>query len=433
VDVVGPPPRNLFRVVIDVQDLPYGMSRRHNSRNVVSGWSRLRGRDGLTSQSYGLSGLRKINAKSPNAFLIVSLGACGLCLYFLLDGYSRHSNDVDTWWVMVLLALPLLLQMLGLLFLYRKASNDSSIWNFYWYYMIGMILLFIAAYAIMWKNYEPDGHNSSLDQSVPLAAIVILLVLVAGATYSLMQPSNGIGNEMTNRRRRWHLCWNKVKRIWGHCILLRDMKDCVSKVPFWALLYFFSVYLVINAFFGFAFAAHYDKFKTNDGNIVPPLYRSRLFASEKQKRELQDRYDQTPKNNSGNTSDIGKSNDSIAEPFEFFFDSDNPFMIHEAAHTSDKRGNDIWNWKRAKNEEHARSLVDVIDEATKGSRRVVVQLRGHADDKNPSPSRFPSNQALSEARTSAVLIEILKGLKQREDRWRDIQWFPFGIVKRNSS
>jgi hypothetical protein len=420
-----------------------------------------------TASSTHLSGS---NFRKPSTFFWFSFGICIFGIYLLIRGCSEHKGD-DRYWVMTILGLPLLLQIISLFFLYRKVHKDRSIWNFYWYSMTGMILFFIIIYGFLWLYYPGESIWYELITGI---AIMLLLILVAGATYSLMQSPDEFA-EARKPRRANSSKWEKFKRAWGHTILLRHMRDCVSKVPFWALLYFFSVFLIVNSFFAFAFAAHYHNvisskqgsnntsppaitpnlpepkvespvgpaFQTTASSnqveshlqekpAIPPLYLPKLYASEKEKRKYEN-LESRPKeqksqiNNGKPENQTNREDEKIEEPFEFFFDSDTSYMILESLPASYKGTKDAWEWKKNQNLIHLEKLVNLIDEGTKNNRRVIVQLRGHADDKIPNPNKFPNNQALSETRALVVQIEVLKKLLKKEDRWRDIEWHPLAL------
>lgn len=377
---------------------------------------------------------------------------CVVCLVLLLWGYVKYStSDVgdDAVQVVGLLAIPLLLQTLGLFFLYRKLRGDGSIWSFYWYYMTGMVLASVVVYASMWvgyPSYTPNANNlPQIFQYLPLILIGVLLIPLGGVTYSLMQPPEDDAGLLTKSQRE-KKSLSKLKSFWNHFILVKDVKESVSKVPFWALLFFFSIFLVIVFLFGFAFAAHQangiavlkEKNNHNSDAIknmgkapendpawssLPPLYISKLYASEAEKQRAVFQYN---KEHPGVQS-AGSS--SLAEPsnpegiYEFFFHSNSEYLISDATVRPKDEQEIDWNWKKQQNQNHLKEIVDKVDKNTKNGERVIIQLSGHADDKNPNPKIFPSNYELSGGRASKVQAEILNTLLRKEDRWRNIEWY----------
>lgn len=186
--------------------------------------------------------------------------------------------------------------------------------------------------------------------------------------------------------------------------LLWHLKQGARKIPFWALTFFFTVFLVVTYLFGFAFAFH-DKQVTNDGK-PPALYMTKpqLAAIRYEKRNEQP---------------------ALEHEYKFYFDQPSATAKYgspsfdETQYSTDRSKD----WGESKNLEHLADLTEAILQASQEDTKIRVELKGMADDGLLAPGGpYSSNYELSEARAQVLKEMVIRRLSDQY-RWEpDIQW-----------
>jgi ion channel len=222
--------------------------------------------------------------------------------------------------------------------------------------------------------------------------------------------------------------------------LFSNLKSGSAQAPFWALVFFFSVFLGIAYLIGFAFAFHDKQTILEKG--LPAL--SSTYGSEtsgKRQGGL-----------AATRSDSQKILRSELIPwpsYTFYFESNSASFLYkpDAFDTSryksliaEKKGGPKkksgarsrvdpalfemdMEWRQSKNAEHLNDLVTAIQLSTKHGKEVMVELRGSADDNVPqAASPYPSNYALSEARAQNMQLAILEKLSEKQQMQSNIHW-----------
>jgi hypothetical protein len=329
---------------------------------------------------------------------------------------SSNSNKEELPYLAFLFALPLILQIIGLVVLYNKFGQDASLKKFFWFYLTWMSFCLIG-YPLFWVLYS-FGIYAQL-QNWALGLSLILLLPVASMTYTIMTPPNK-NNPTEDSGDGWT---HKLKRRLEYCILLKDMKDSVVRVPYWALLFFFTLYLGITYLFGFAFAFHAmavkESFETHNVKVserIPALYLTKLAPDAKEA--------QPPTNKEGGGTVIV---DGDTREFKFYFENLTAYSKYKSeafdkkAYDNESRRNK--EWRESKNAEHILNLVQEIITATEQGKKIRLELRGQA---NEIPVKqgivYPSNYELSEARAHNIQSEVLRRIS-KDNILRSIEWY----------
>jgi hypothetical protein len=198
--------------------------------------------------------------------------------------------------------------------------------------------------------------------------------------------------------------------------LLQNLKSGAASVPFWALVFFFTVFLSVTYLFGFAFAFH-DK-ETAKTNRIPALYMTKPYlANSGQQVEAVPPF-----------TDNGKD-DTFGHEYRFYFDSPTAFPKYKKSDFNEtaylkfegkKRSKD---WGERKNFERADELVQTIIEASKKGSGVRISLTGRADDGILKPGGpYSSNYELSEARAQVLKGIMLDSLARQNQKNLQIEW-----------
>jgi hypothetical protein len=190
--------------------------------------------------------------------------------------------------------------------------------------------------------------------------------------------------------------------------LLWHLKQGARKIPFWALTFFFTVFLVVTYLFGFAFAFH-DRQVAKDGK-PPALYMTKpqLAPLSVEKREDQPVPEHEHKFYFDKPSAIPRDRDSI-------FD--------ETQYAPDYSADRIKDWGEKKNSEHLAELTEAILEASQEDTKVRLEVRGMADDGFlVLGGPYSSNYELSEARAHVLRDMVIKRLSKQYKWQPDIEW-----------
>lgn len=190
--------------------------------------------------------------------MVVCLGC--LILLLVVGGiwYSNSSDEGEyPWLLLIILLIPPGFQILGLWETHRKLLEDESVTEsrenksveeFFWFYMRWMPTC-LGSYSLMWLLYA-GSHYFLLGQCLSLIFICVLVIPVLGMTYTIMESSERGQTDAGIRAR------GRTSRFVRRYILLENIKESASNVPYWTLLFFFTMFLVVVYLFSFAFAFH---------------------------------------------------------------------------------------------------------------------------------------------------------------------------------
>jgi hypothetical protein len=342
------------------------------------------------------------------------IGAFSLCVFgaslilFISASFANKGRESN--YLVPLFAMPLMVQLTGLINLYfrrgRIGNRPTSV--FYIIYLVTMILC-VSFYCILWVAYN---WNWNVSYWITIVAILLLLIPVLIVNFAIMMPI-----------KEAHSNDSRLRRAILNC--LKDLRDGVLMLPFWALLHFLTVFLSVSYLFGFAFAFHdrapqvqpivaqtpapvsqaLASSPTSSPTPVPtpqypPLYRAKLPIY-KMKEETY--------------KDLTAGEDLCYNLY--FFDSET--NLQRVDLNVDEQIQQGIILKGSAQEDRARRQklnYDALDKMIKllhrlSARVQIIQLSliGHADDKLPAKdSKYPSNYFLSDARAKSVQDEIIQ-------------------------
>jgi hypothetical protein len=220
--------------------------------------------------------------------------------------------------------------------------------------------------------------------------------------------------------------WHSVSVWWEN--FLANLKDGCGKAPFWAVVFFFTVFLAITYLFGFAFAFH-DKHRTSSaqqsgGNtavarVTPALYRPKwLRTAEDEQPEPTQSPIPTPMPPSATATG--------PTPYTFYFAPYSAVLNYKygdfdesAPYTDSREKSDAW--MARKNYEHFVQLVSDINNATDKGKNVRVRVLGGTDTEPAKQANYASNYELSEARARNVEYILMSKLSDKTRR--GVEWF----------
>jgi len=201
--------------------------------------------------------LNKQSPAPPNALLWLSLTIILICVVLFSLGvglYWAGSDKEEAFWLTILLGLPAGFYIVGLVVIYRKLQVDTSVSEFYWFCLRWMPLC-LGSYTLMWGLYAFGCHHWTL-QYLSLVFIAMLVIPVAAMTYAIMESVDKEEKGVKSSRRKGSARWNRLANFCRRYLLLEYMKGSASNVPYWTLLHFFTMFLVVTCLFSFAFAFH---------------------------------------------------------------------------------------------------------------------------------------------------------------------------------
>ncbi len=312
------------------------------------------------------------------------------------DNQSVPVTSIEVLLVGALFVVPYLLQLFGLRVLKRivaehefernrgeidqneagKKSEEPPAWRFY-LFCLKWTLCGLAIHSVVWIWYV-SGEWNIIGQIVTILCIILLLTPAIRITYAILESpgsKEAITDYMQPKPR-----------------LLRDIKNSASAAPYWALLFFIALFLIINYLFSFAFGLH-------DRAVLSSSHISALY--------MQPMPIPTP------THEIDPSNGTVnlssstsKGPYEFFFESNKARLLYDQAYTHNKRKLD--------------ELVTDIDIEIRKGMKVILTLKGQADKDTAVAPAYSSNYELSEARALRMKNEIMKNLSS--EVWHTIEW-----------
>jgi hypothetical protein len=198
---------------------------------------------------------------------------------------------------------------------------------------------------------------------------------------------------------------------------VENLKSGAGSVPFWALVFFFTVFLCVTYLFAFAFAFH-DR-KTAQTKGMPALYMTKPYLANTGKQEQ-----------AIATASIEDSKATgLGHEYRFYFDSPTAFPkykksdFNETAYLKSQGPQRSRDWGERKNFENSTQLVETVIEASKNGSGVRIRLIGRADDGALKPGGpYASNYELSEARAQVLRGIILEKLGALNKKDIHIEW-----------
>lgn len=289
------------------------------------------------------------------------------------------------------------------------------------------MLVSAASYCILWIAYL-GGSRGDFYSGLALAFVMVLVSMVLIVTFAIMKSD--IRGERGHKNKLHRHLYEWMERL----------KAGLVRMPFWALLHFFAVFLSVAFLFGFALAFH-------DRRVTNSLEQSSLGSAEVLKANGADK--QAP----AASSPTPCIDDSCEKPPLYkvalpFHDRARPevnndhegtlcFYFREGRaelETIDRQKDETEygknqnvqrEYKRQRaNYESLHAIVDGI-KAHAPSKLARVTLIGRANEKRIKEGSDPylSNYELSEARTHDVWYNLSKELVQSHySNWRNVEW-----------
>jgi hypothetical protein len=320
-------------------------------------------------------------------------------------------------YVTVLFALPLVVQLAGLVVLYfrPREPEDRPIRVFYNLYLITMILC-VSFYCPLWLIYnqaQPALLEAKTLCSLSLFFILCLLSIVLIVNFAIMMPVR-VGESLKEPSSEF---WQSIVS------LLEAMKKGVLQIPFWALLHFLTVFLSVSYLFGFAFAFHDRAVELTELSPYPPLYWEKLPA-----------YKMTEESFKNLT-----AGENLC--FNLYFENDDQAVLNYASGVElerhlrtgvikpGSREEEIARLQKD-NYEQINAIIKLLDKLSSKVHLIQLTVIGHANDKQPTPSaKYPTNFALSDARAKSVQDAIDRLFRKRNEYkfTCNLLWFARGI------
>jgi len=359
--------------------------------------------------------------------------ACGAIVLacFVGGGVLHYSNQEESGSAFLtgfLFFIPLAVQACALVFLVRRVN-----WSYYFFNLTVTTICFGSCF-YFWIRYlgnkQLDGATLQFTSHLTLFAILLLLVSVGIMTYSIMRPSsNHLGGEFCTK-----------------------LNAGVREHPFWAIMFFFTLFLGVAYLFGFSLAFHDKYAKTRlDKSNRPALRMVNYKSIDDPQDEPSPTLTSAQGSHTTQTTTPGLEEEPTqaasrggVEPavnqFSFYFKSGEARLGKDrlAICTAGSPPRRQWNRDSSGPRQNEKfnhcsleAVVAKINEATKDGKRIRVTLIGHGDNEQvsrnpilgakPIPLHYLSNYELSEARVHNVKYEISKMFGDSE-RWHNIEW-----------
>jgi hypothetical protein len=378
-----------------------------------------------------------------------------IVLYVLgIINQSNSDESVSGSIVSAFFFIPIALQCVALFFLWKRVNLR------YYFFNLSVTTLCLGSCYGFWLLYFNRKHfRGDTLQNFSILSLVIIVVMVVGVaimTYAIMRPStNHLGGEFCTQ-----------------------LNDGVRSHPFWAITFFFVLFVGVAYLFGFSLAFH-DKYSLRkvDGR-VPTEASTAENVEDDIERELRPalRMDnlksiddwavgERPNNHHLASADTGNSKGQRSNPaigreklnkFNFYFRSNEASFRAEKMETCKEDSPPKRSWNRdpsefASNEKsndcHLRALVARIEEELDQGKKIRLTLVGHSDNERVSPqstlvapwtksvtrqsrieqsnpqlvSRYISNYELSNARAENVKYQLLQMFVDKQ-KLNDLEW-----------
>jgi hypothetical protein len=376
---------------------------------------------GLSMIVYVITTIISLHKNSPNiSGSEHSLGWIGV--------YSENIN----WGLILLLALPLIIQIFGWFVIYdRKGKEKDSqptettntgnsqeskekvnnlvpaatiFCSFYSFTMLLSILL----YCLMWTIHSLGLKYNNFSY-LCLLFIFLQLGVVIFTTFVIMQlPLTGAPSSSSNRIAKFVADWKEQGK--KRCV---ELKEGLHLFPFWRFMHFFSIFMSVSFLFGFAFAFHDESLRNEAKNAG--LYLENLKQSSSPTTKNADTNDESANKQPQEKRQGEPSPKTKTIEMGCFY-----FNAGRAKLEVDGNGSQV----NYNNRESLKDLTDKIH-LFSSEKLIRISLIGQADENAiEKTASYLSNYELSEARTSIVKDEITKSLiaLRRYPNWRNLEW-----------
>jgi hypothetical protein len=336
----------------------------------------------------------------------------------LLAGYYFNWAAHEPWLVAGLMSLPVVAQLIGLVFIYWRRHIKS----FSTYYAFMMSACVFSTYAL-WIAFNLNYHSRKWSL-LSLIAIGVITSFVLVMTIAIMRVETG-------RPRTAEPVKNGLMRFMVMCITwaspkLGNLKHDVGKEPFLALLLFFSAFLCISYLFGLAFA-FYDKTLPQGGK--PALYMRNLYPDE----DVGSSKQEPGTTANGENTLLYAIHFKTARAIPEIENCDLSKVMPSILRQKGQKANEMWEAVNRRNQ-NFKTLGDVVADIkkhTENNGRIRIVLIGRADDTSTKGTPYSSNYELSQARAQNVEMKLLERLvmddatgaaKPPLEKWLNIEW-----------
>lgn len=304
---------------------------------------------------------------------------------FFTGGYLAENSSSSPSYAGVLFALPLVVQLAGLINLYFRYGEVGEKLTFYYVYLVTMALC-VGSYCVLWIEYNRNVDPNTLSRLTGLFLMTLLTIILV-VNFAVMMP--------LNRQRLRKPESNFWKGVVG---CLEDLRLGVQRMPFWALLHFLAVFLSVSYLFAFAFAFHDRAAALTSDKPHPPLYRAKLPSYKLAEESFVDL----------------TAGEKLC--FNLYFEEDESVLMHEPrdiqkaiydklirAGSEEERRQRVHN----KNHDEITAIMKLLDKLADRVQMVQLTIIGHADDKQPNrTAKYENNYYVSTARAESVRTVI---------------------------
>lgn len=359
-------------------------------------------------------------------------------------GWEKSTSDFggrrESSGLILLFALPLLMQFGGFLYLCLRPLKSVRSGGFFYLYW-GTLLLCATLNYGFWIRYLSITHTEN--QAVPdletvqrlshlcLIGIAVLLLIISLVTLAFMTPLDEDGSDDGRFRR-----------------CLESIKIGASRRPFWTLLHSMSVFLTVAYLFGFAFAFHDLTVPlpkknaasqnlapvgreaappaTSQGKVgasqMPPLYMANLPNYDKDQPRLSAQDDDESRCANFEFDEASADLDRFGEGEDF----DNEVL---EKHEIQLKGKDKEKAERSSiNKRQMGLAVARIIKLTGNGQQAHVRLLGHASSEPPRSGPYENNYELSMARVIRVEMELKAEVRRMNGgQWANVEWDPIPL------
>jgi len=351
---------------------------------------------------------------------------------FVLGGVSQFSREKESILEMTFLFLPpLIVQGFGAFSLWPRSKDHATYYSFN--LAATFLTLFFCYLSWFFYSYLLVGHPQWQQFWSILILVVILLIvaLVVTMTFAITRPTEF----------HWEFC--------------DDLYAGVKDHPFWAIMFFITLFLGVAYLFGFVLAFH-DQFarskRTKDGAEMAALRMVHFdtiddptlspTANDSAAKQAAQNDDDSESNvskvkDSDNPSATAQKPSAIGGSFCFYF---NDIRAHLDTQPSTDCGTVIppsrldSNLKKPAQFNYCSltGLTRQLREKLDDGQKVRVMLIGHTSNEQPkgsdsTPKRYLSNYELSEARAQDVKYELMQQLADSAMRG-NIDWIIFATA-----
>ena len=338
--------------------------------------------------------------------------------------YVGRASEDDTTLPAILLFIPIVLQSVGVWVLSSKREGDKKISEFYWFYLFWMIICSLACSGLfLGYAFYPDTPPV-LVRYLPSFLIFVAMVPVVTMTYAIMKPPSYCESE--EEKRPW------LKSIFA---LSSSMKDSVSRVPHFATLFFFNMFMCVAYIFAFAFA--YDD-KATAKTDSPALFLATNLKANPLRTNSQPASEDGSETRGAGSEDYATTRAAKIWPqYKFYYRSNHPDpdildTSSQSQNILDRigqvEGGKVFNeWQALKNTENLYRVVNEIRKYTGTRKDLRVEVSGHTDPKDVpdgtqgARGQYGSNFDLAKARSEklrSMIEDRLSLLKVDQSRVR---------------